>query len=187
MNAMGTISAEAKAVLDFWFVESTPENWFQKNDDFDGEIHDRFGPVYRRAYDGELGGWIETAEGCLALVIVLDQFPRNMFRDDRRAFGTDAHARILLQYALDKGFDKALDTRQRQFLYMPLQHSEDREDQELSIKLNATLDNDDVLKFAQAHKDIIDRFGRFPHRNAALGRASTAEETAFLTQPGSSF
>jgi uncharacterized protein (DUF924 family) len=187
MNTEASSPAEAQAVLDFWFVESGPEKWYVKDEAFDGEIRERFGPVYRRAYDGELGDWIESPEGCLALVIVLDQFPRNMFRDDPRAFGTDAHARILLQYALDKGFDKALDSRQRQFLYMPLQHSENWRDQEMSVKLNATLGNDGVLKFARAHKDIIDRFGRFPHRNAVLGRGSTAEETEFLAQPGSSF
>ena len=187
MNTVAPVPVEAQAVLDFWFVESGPENWFEKNDDFDVEIRERFGSVYRRAYDGELGDWIETPQGCLALMIVLDQFPRNMFRDDPRAFGTDAHARILLQYALEKEFDAALDARQRQFLYMPLQHSEDWRDQEMSIKLYAALGNDGVLKFAQDHKDIIDRFGRFPHRNAVLGRGSTAEETEFLMQPESAF
>lgn len=187
MNVESVIPADARAVLDFWFKESGPEKWFVKDEAFDGEIRDRFGTVYRRAYDGDVDDWIETAEGCLALVIVLDQFPRNLFRDDPRAFATDARARILLQNALDKEFDKALDARQRQFLYLPLQHSEDRRDQELSVKLNATLGNEDVLKYAQAHKDIIDRFGRFPHRNTILGRESTTEETEFLTQPGSSF
>jgi uncharacterized protein (DUF924 family) len=120
-------------------------------------------------------------------MIVLDQFPRNMFRDDPRAFATDPHARILLRHMLDMGYDKGLDARQRQFLYMPLQHSENRDDQALSVELNATLGDEDVLKFAKAHKDIIDRFGRFPHRNAILGRESTSEELAFLDQPGSSF
>ena len=187
MNMKAALPAEARAVLDFWFEESGPEKWFVKDEAFDGEIRDRFGPVYRRAYDGDAGDWIETAEGCLALVIVLDQFPRNLFRDDPRAFGTDGHARILLQHALDKEFDKALDARQRQFLYMPLQHSEDLRDQDLSVELYATLGDDDVLEFARAHKDIIDRFGRFPHRNEILGRESTAEEIAFLSQPGSSF
>ena len=107
MSVKQTLPPEAKAVLDFWFVESGPEKWFVKDEAFDGEIRDRFGSVYRRAYDGEVGDWIETAEGCLALVIVLDQFPRNMFRDDPRAFGTDAHARILLQHALGMDYDKA--------------------------------------------------------------------------------
>jgi uncharacterized protein (DUF924 family) len=187
MNAVAPVPVEAQAVLDFWFVESGPANWFEKNDDFDIEIRERFGSIYRRAYDGELGDWIETPQGCLALMIVLDQFPRNIFRDDPRAFGTDAHARILLQYALDQGFDKGLDARQSQFLYMPLQHSEDWQDQDKSIELFATLAIDDVLKYAQAHKAIIDRFGRFPHRNAVLGRGSTTEETEFMAQPGSSF
>ena len=187
MSKEAPIPAEARAVLDFWFVESGPEKWFVKDDGFDSEIRDRFGSLYRRARDGDLGDWIATPEGCLALVIVLDQFPRNIYRADPRAFATDPHARILLQYALDKGFDKALDARQKQFLYMPLQHSEDRGDHELSVELYAALGDEDVLEYARAHKDIIDRFGRFPHRNEILGRESTAEETAFLTQPGSSF
>jgi uncharacterized protein (DUF924 family) len=181
------IPDEAQAVLDFWFVESGPEKWFMKDEAFDREIRQRFGSTYRRAYDGDLGEWIETAEGCLALVIVLDQFPRNMFRDDARAFATDPHARHLLRHTLDMGYDKVLDARQRQFLYMPLQHSESPRDQAESVRLNAMLGNDDVLKYAIAHKEIIDRFGRFPHRNAVLGRESTAAELEFLTQPGSSF
>lgn len=187
MSGNGGIPGEARAVLDFWFAESGPAQWFEKDDAFDAAIRDRFGSLYRRAYDGELGDWTETALGCLALVIVLDQFPRNMFRADPRAFATDPHARILLKHALDKAFYKPLDARQRQFLYMPLQHSEDDADQELSVRLNAALDNEDLLNYARAHKAIIDRFGRFPHRNAVLGRESTAEETQFLTEPGSSF
>jgi uncharacterized protein (DUF924 family) len=178
---------EAQAVLDFWFEESGPDKWFEKNDAFDAAIRERFGPVYRRAFDAELGDWIDSAEGCLALVIVLDQFPRNMFRNDRRAFGTDPHARLLLQYALEQGFDRTLDARQKQFLYMPLQHSEDAEDQALSVTLYAALGDEEVLKYAHAHKAIIDRFGRFPHRNEILGRETTPEEAEFLTQPGSSF
>jgi uncharacterized protein (DUF924 family) len=181
------LPADAQQILDFWFVETAPDKWFKKDGEFDAEIRRRFGSTYRRAHDGELGEWIETPEGCLALMIVLDQFPRNMFRGDARAFATDPHGRLLLQYALDKGFDQALDSRQKQFLYMPLQHSEDREDQALSVRLNETLGDEEVLKYARAHKDIIDRFGRFPHRNEALGRETTAEEAEFLKQPGSSF
>lgn len=187
MAAQRKIPAEAQDVLDFWFVEAGPEKWFVQDKAFDLEIRERFGSVYRRAYDGDLGEWIETALGCLALTIVLDQFPRNMFRGDARAFATDPHARILLQHVLDKGYDRELDARQKQFLYMPLQHSEDRDDQELSVRLNAKLGDEEVLKYAIAHKEIIDRFGRFPHRNAVLGRDSTSEELEFLTQPGSSF
>jgi uncharacterized protein (DUF924 family) len=182
-----TIPAEAQEVLDFWFVESGPDKWFEKDEAFDHAVRERFWSVYRRAYDGDLSGWIETPEGCLALVIVLDQFPRNMFRGDARAFATDPHARILLQYALDQEFDQALKARQKQFLYMPLQHSEKPEDQALSVRLNATLGDEEVLKYANAHKDIIDRFGRFPHRNEILGRETTHDEAEFLKQPGSSF
>jgi len=181
------IPAEAQAVLDFWFGEAGPANWFAKDENFDAQIRERFASTYRRAYDGDLGEWIQSAAGCLALMIVLDQFPRNMFRGEPRAFATDPHARILLRHVLDMGYDRQLDTRQRQFIYMPLQHSEAPGDQELSVTLNRTLDDENVLKYAIAHKDIIDRFGRFPHRNAILGRESTLEELKFLTRPGSSF
>ena len=183
----GKIPADAQAVLDFWFRETGPEKWFVKDPAFDAEIREKFGSTYRRAYDGDLGEWIDSAKGCLALVIVLDQFPRNMFRDDPRAFATDSHARMVLRHVLDMGYDRALDARQKQFMYMPLQHSEDPGDQELSVRLNDTLGNDEVLKYAVAHKEIIDRFGRFPHRNGILGRESTSAEREFLTQPGSSF
>lgn len=126
----------------------------------------------------------ETPLGCLALVIVLDQSPRNMFRDDPRAFATDGNA--LAQAALARGDDKSLNALQRQFLFMPFQHSEALEDQRRSIELFASI-SPETLDYAQRHLDIIERFGRFPHRNAVLGRKSTAEELAFLQEPSSSF
>ncbi len=181
------LPAEARQVLDFWFEESSPEQWFKRDAAFDATIRERFGALRERGAAGELDGWSTTAEGCVALVIVLDQFPRNLFRDDPRAFATDEKARGILRRALDRGFDKALSWRQRQFLYMPLQHSEQAADQALSVALYATLGNDEVLKFARAHKEIIDRFGRFPHRNSVLGRKSSRAELAFLARPGSSF
>jgi len=179
--------AAARELLSFWFEETDPELWFAKNDDFDAACRARFAALYERAANGELADWEETPEGCVALVIALDQLPRNIHRGDARAFATDPAARAVLRRALERGFDRGLPWRWRQFLYMPLQHSEDIADQTLSVALNATLGDEEVLKFARAHRDIIERFGRFPHRNATLGRETTAEEAAFLEQPGSSF
>lgn len=181
------VPAEARDLLDFWFDETDPALWFTRNEDFDATCRARFGAVHAQAARGALDEWAETPAGCVALVLALDQLPRNLHRGDGRAFATDAAARAVLRKALDRGFDQGLPWRWRQFLYMPLQHSEDPADQELSVALNATLGNDEVLKYARAHKDIVDRFGRFPHRNAVLGRETTPEEAAFLKQPGSSF
>ncbi len=181
------IPAEVRGVLDFWFGEATPEQWFKQDDGFDATIRERFAALFGRAVSGELAGWRETARGCLALVIVLDQFPRNLFRGGARSFATDAPARAVLHHALEKGFDDGLPVLQRQFLYLPLQHSEDAADQALSVELNAATGDADLLKWAEAHKRIIDRFGRFPHRNESLGRKNTPEESEFLKQKGSSF
>lgn len=181
------LAPEARQVLDFWFEEAAPELWFTKNEAFDTACRARFGALYDRVAGGGCDDWRATPLGCVALVILLDQIPRNLFRGDPRTFATDAAARAVLRHALDSGFDKGLPWRHRQFLYMPLQHSEDAADQALAVELNATLDNEEVLEFARAHKRIIDRFGRFPHRNAVLGRETTAEEAEFLTEPDSSF
>lgn len=182
-----SVPAAARELLTFWFEETDPELWFKKNEEFDATCRTRFGAVQERAARGELAHWKDSPEGCVALVIALDQLPRNFYRGDGRAFATDEAARDVLRHALDKGLDQGLPWRWRQFLYMPLQHSEAPADQDLSVALNATLGNEEVLKFAHAHKEIIDRFGRFPHRNAALGRETTPEEAEFLKQPGSSF
>lgn len=176
-------------VLKFWFGED-PEivrpTWFQRDDTFDAEIVARFKSVFEAAASGTLDEMAETPLGCLALVVVLDQFPRNMFRDDPRAFATDGKALGLSRAALARGFDEALRVLQRQFLFMPFQHSEVLEDQRRSIELFASI-SPETLDFARRHLDIIERFGRFPHRNAVLGRKSTAEELAFLQEPSSSF
>ncbi len=179
--------ADARGVLKFWFEESTPEQWYKKDDGFDAALRERFATLYGRAAVGGLDSWRDTAKGCLALVIVLDQFPRNMFRGDRRSFGTDAAARAALRHALDKGFDADFSATEKEFLYMPLQHSEDAADQALSVQLNGATGDAELLKYAVAHKDIVDRFGRFPHRNEVLGRETTPDEAAFLKEPGSSF
>ncbi len=180
-------TADAQGVLDFWFGEATPEQWFKQDDGFDATIRDRFAALFERAASGELADWRETARGCLALVIVLDQFPRNLFRGGARSFATDAAARAVLGHALEKGFDDGFPFREKQFLYMPLMHSEDSGEQAQSVALYTALGDEDVLDFARRHKDIVDRFDRFPHRNEQLGRKNTPEESEFLKQKGSSF
>lgn len=175
------------AVLGFWFDELTPAQWFVANAEVDRKIAQRFGDVYALLAPALPEGWPETASGRLASVIALDQFPRNMFRGTAQAFATDASALSIARAAIDAGLDRHLAAVQRQFLYLPFQHSEDAADQERSVVLYTALGNAQALDFARRHKAIIDRFGRFPHRNGALGRPSTVEETAFLALPGSSF
>ena len=181
------IPPEASDVLDFWFGEATPEQWFKQDDGFDATIRERFAALFARAAAGELADWRGTARGCLALVIVLDQFPRKLFRGGARSFATDAPARAVLSHALEKGFDDGFPFREKQFLYMPLMHSEDSGEQAQSVALYTALGDEEVLDFARRHKDIIDRFDRFPHRNELLGRKTTPEESEFLKEEGSSF
>jgi len=181
------IPAEAQAVLDFWFGETEPEKWFKKDDTFDETVRARFADLYARAAAGGCDGWAETPQGCLALIVLLDQFPRNMFRGEARCFATDAAACAVTKLALERGLDAKLSVREKQFLYMPLQHSEDAADQALSVERYGATGSADLLKWAEAHRRIVDRFGRFPHRNEILGRETTPEEAAFLQEPGSSF
>lgn len=187
MNDIADTAPEAEAVLDFWFRESEPEKWFKKNDAFDETVKARFAALYKRAAAGACDGWQDSPLGCLALIVVLDQFPRNMFRGDARCFATDGAALAALRHALDNGFDAVLSVPEKQFLYLPLQHSEEAADQALSVTLNAATGDADLVKWAEAHKTIIDRFGRFPHRNEILGRESTPDEAEFLKEKGSSF
>ncbi len=185
-------------VLAFWFgSEGEPgygefrEEWFRKDEAFDREVTDRFGDLYERATAGGLDGWREEAESCLALVIVLDQFPRNMFRGDARTHATDGQALDAAKHAIERALDRELPAFQRMFLYMPFMHAESVEDQRRSVELFEGLASEpggpDVREYAAGHRDIEERFGRFPHRNAILGRETTPEEAEFLTQPGSSF
>ncbi len=187
MGDASAVSAEAQSVLDFWFEESTPAQWFTKDDGFDAALRERFAATLGRATAGALDSWRDTAPDCLALVIVLDQFPRNMFRGDARSFDTGAAAVAATRRALDKGFDDGMSFNEKQFLYMPLMHIEDKAGQAQSVALFGSLDDTEILDFALRHQEIIDRFGRFPHRNEALGRETTPEEAVFLKQPGSSF
>jgi uncharacterized protein (DUF924 family) len=176
------------AVLDFWFSPRVRPKWFVRSDELDREIRGTFGELHARAASGALDGWGATSRGALALVILLDQFPRNMFRGTPEAFASDAKAREVANAALDAGHEHDLTQEERLFLYLPLEHSEDLADQERCVELMRALDETPMwLDYAVRHRDVIARFGRFPHRNAVLGRESTAEECEFLMQPGSSF
>lgn len=172
-------------VLDFWF--SDPSRWWKKDPAFDEEIRQKFGQLHAEIDAGEHEDWLKTPEGALAYVIVLDQFSRNMFRGTGRMFASDERALSAAQRAIAAGHDQALPRERRTFLYMPFMHSEDLAIQERSMALFASLGAEENLSFARQHRDIVARFGRFPHRNALLGRESTAEELEFLRQPGSSF
>ena len=175
------------AVLSFWFKENGPKQWFTKDVPLDDAIRARFGALQARAVNGELADWRQTARGALAEIIVLDQFPRNLYRDDARAFACDTQALDAAKAALAIGFDQALGETERVFMYLPFEHSEAAEDHKISVKHCAALSDPSCLEWAEKHKAIIDRFGRYPHPNAALGRESTAEEVAFLEEDGASF
>ena len=174
-------------VLKFWFEEAKPEQWFKKDPAFDASIRRRFLALHEVLAANTSEALFADPRTTLAAVIVFDQMSRSMFRDKARAFATDAQARWLALGAIAKGFDAGLTKDERVFLYLPFEHAEDREAQERCVALMATLGDSELTKWAEAHKTIIDRFGRFPHRNAALGRASTPEEIAFLNDAGSSF
>jgi uncharacterized protein (DUF924 family) len=175
--------AEPGDVLAFWRAAG-PDKWFKKDADFDAEIARRFAAVWQAAGSGALSGWEETPEGALALVIVLDQFPRNMFRGDARTYATDALARGAADRAMARQFDARVAPELRQFFYLPFMHSEELADQERCIRLGAGLGNDEFARYAHGHADIIRRFGRFPHRNAILNRMTTPAEQAFLDGGG---
>ena len=175
------------SVIEFWFEEITPAQWWQKSDEFDALIRDRFSALHQSAIRCELLEWRRRPLGRLAEIIVLDQFSRNLFRDHAGAFAHDSLALTLAQQTIAAGIDQRLSAKQRGFLYMPYMHSESREIQKQSMQLFSQPGLDAHFSSAQRHRNIIERFGRFPHRNKILGRTSTAEEEAFLQQPGSSF
>jgi uncharacterized protein (DUF924 family) len=189
---------EATALIDFWFgPPRSPSRfqqrdvWFKADPAFDAQCREQFETLRERAAAGDCADWALEAEPCLALILLLDQFPRNLFRGTAQAFATDAQAREAARVALGRGFDRSLPASWRQFIYLPFEHSEALADQALSVKLAAALARDPAfahtLDYAQRHQVIVARFGRFPHRNAALGRTSTPEEETFLKEPNSSF
>ena len=174
-------------VLKFWFDEIDSSLWWKKNSDFDRLIVDRFSDLHAIASRCELFEWRESPEGRLAEVIVLDQFSRNMFRDTARSFAQDPLALALAQEAISQGADDDLDSAQRPFLYMPLMHSESLIIHEIAVDLFTRKCDKTNLDYEVRHREIIERFGRYPHRNEVLGRASTDEEAKFLKGPGSKF
>ena len=182
-----TDSIRPEDVLSFWFSDQMIPNHFRKDPDIDRAITDQFMAAYEDAVAGRLGGWTDDALGSLALVITLDQFPRNMFRDSPRAFAADDQALAAADAAITRGFDDALTQDQRVFLYMPFMHTESRVGQDRSVELYEKLGIETNLSFARAHRDVIVEFGRFPHRNAVLGRPSTPEEEVYLSDPDAGF
>lgn len=174
-------------VLKFWFEETPREKWFQKDAAFDKDIHRRFLALHEVLNEQYSETLFAEARSALAAVVVFDQMSRNMFRGSPRAFATDEKALGIAIAVVAQGFDQGMSKDERMFCYLPFEHAEDRQAQARCVALMSGLGDADLDKWAKAHKDIIDRFGRFPHRNAVLGRDSTAEETEFLEQPGSSF
>lgn len=189
--------ATAQDVLDFWFVEAGAAHWFAADAALDAQIRARFGEAVEAAANGRLDDWRATPAGWLALLILLDQFPRNLYRDDPRAWAADASAQRVALSGLARGDDRQLPAVQRVFAYLPLEHAEDSALQRRSVELFETLlaeaaperrqQFEDYLDYARRHREVIARFGRFPHRNATLGRPSTPQETLYLAQPGTGF
>jgi uncharacterized protein (DUF924 family) len=170
-------------IIAFW-REAGSDRWYKKDDAFDAEVRRRYLGLWQDAADGKLSSWEQSDDGALALTIVLDQFPRNMFRGDPRTYATDAMARAVAGRAIDRGADARIDPGLLEFLYMPFMHSEHLSDQERCIALFSKTSNTEQQKYAVHHADIISRFGRFPHRNRMLGRSTTPEEQAFLDGGG---
>jgi uncharacterized protein (DUF924 family) len=177
------VTATAQDILSFW-TQAGPKRWYAKDDAFDQTIRARFEADHHRAARGEFDAWAATAEGALALLILLDQFPRNLYRGSAHAFATDPKARAVARAAAAKGWHLAVPPPMRQFMLLPFEHSEDLADQDQGLALAAEVADPEVTKWIVIHRDIIVRFGRFPHRNAALGRTTTPAEQAFLDDGG---
>jgi uncharacterized protein (DUF924 family) len=187
MSALPPQDDDVDEVLRFWFEETRPKQWFEKDEAFDAEVRRRFLKLHETvaAQPGE--ALLKDARTARAALIVLDQMPRNMFRGSPRAFATDAKALKIAEAVIAGGYDAGLTRDERLFCYLPFEHAEHPAAQARGVALFAALGDADLTKWAEAHKAVIDRFGRFPHRNAVLGRPSTPEEVEFLGQPGSSF
>jgi uncharacterized protein (DUF924 family) len=176
------MSADYTDVVRFW-IEAGPQRWFRKDEAFDALFRDRFMSAHEAAAAGELDIWAQHAQGALALAILLDQFPRNAFRGSARMYATDAKAREVARQAVASGLDGQVDPQLRQFFYLPFMHSEELADQHRCVALNEPLGGEPA-RYARHHREIIERFGRFPHRNALLGRTSTPEELRFIEEGG---
>ncbi|KQM56950.1 MULTISPECIES: DUF924 family protein [unclassified Sphingomonas] len=182
-TAAGEVHGQAREVLDFWFEQVGPERHFARDDALDAEIAERFGALQRRLLANEAAEWRDDRDTLLAAVIVLDQFSRNLFRGQTAAFAADPLALELALIGIARGDDRALPTERRAFLYMPLMHSEDLGVSRFSLHCFEALGNPNNLKFARDHADVLARYGRYPSRNAALGRVSTEAEAAYLSRP----
>ncbi|MET0581198.1 MAG: DUF924 family protein [Pseudoxanthomonas sp.] len=170
-------------VVAFW-KDAGAEKWFARNEEFDAEFHQRFEQAHFAAARGECEAWMDSAEGALALLVLLDQFPRNCFRGSAHSYATDGLARRYARHAVADGLDLETDKALRLFFYLPFEHSEERADQEYSMQLFGKIGDAELMEYATLHRDLIARFGRFPHRNAALGRESTQEELDYLASGG---
>ncbi len=183
---------DAAEILNFWFEETAREAWFKKDPAFDQQVRERFLATHARARAGDLDGWEQDADSCLALIILLDQFSRNMFRDSPDAFASDPQSYEIARRAVEAGHDRALPVGRRGFLYMPYMHREDLAAQDECLRLFEAMEDElaereRTMEAVRRHREIIARFGRYPHRNEVLGRHSTPAEVAFLTEPKSSF
>lgn len=183
-SAASEVHVKAEEVLGFWFDGLMPEQWFAKSDELDREIAERFEEARRSVLETEAAEWRDDPRTLLAAVILLDQFSRNVHRGTPDAFAADPLAQRMATLAVERGWDRDLSPQQRQFLYLPFEHAEDRELQTVSLQYYEALGLEEALEYARQHAEVIARFGRFPSRNAALGRVSTPEEAAYLSQPG---
>ena len=185
MTKAGIVDPET--VTSFWFEELTREDWFKKSDALDHKITEKFAATHLALAANVPDAWRASAEAILALIIVFDQFPRNIYRGTPLAFATDCLALREARFAIESGFDQRVDLDRRFFFYMPFEHSEQLADQDLCLGFMSRLDDEELLKYAHSHRDVIVRFGRFPHRNSILARDDTEEEVSYLSQPGSGF
>ena len=169
-----------ESIIKFWYSDNVKSKWFNSTVEFDKELKTKYEDVWKDALRGELISWSESAEGCLALVIILDQFPLNMFRGEVKSFSSEAMAIKITKKAIERGFDKEIDNEKLAFLYMPLMHSENMDDQNLSVELFEQANLVENARFAKHHRDLIKKYGRFPHRNKILQRESSQDEINYL-------
>lgn len=169
-----------QSLIEYWFSDEVSTRWFNSTPEFDRQLLARYGKTWQLARQGKLDRWCDNAVGSLAMVILLDQFPLNMFRGSAKSFSTEAKSRVVARVAIDRGFDQELPARQKSFLYMPFMHSEDLDDQAFSLKLFDQPGLEHNVRFSRHHHGIVKRFGRFPHRNDILGRKSTDAEVEYL-------
>lgn len=178
-----------KEILDFWFVQTQPQQWFQVNETFDALITEKFEDAYNEAVSGQYDEWQNSADGALALIVLLDHMPRNMYRGTPKAFASDKKALIVSKFAVSKGLDQVHSAQKRRFIYLPFEHSENLNDQRRAVELFEKIKGDAPMgyEYALRHMDVIDKYGRFPHRNEILGRDNTPEEDEYLSHEGAGF